>query len=714
MSYIVELGLVILLKLYRNLPLAVKFVSSMGILLVVVFGALIMLNLQTLEKVSMSKGQLEAEKAGKDFSQMFETKLTSVQSSLLLLSDTLLEARNNQSMTREEVVSFLERVLEHRPELLGLYTLWEPNAYDHNDVQYESRNSYDDASGRLVPYIARSGDAMVKEPLKDYDKEGAGDYYLLPKASKEISYVEPYTYTVAGKDMLIMSIVQPILDKDGTFLGIVGADITLDSLQKEAMTYKPLGGYVAIISKNGQYIANANDPESVGNPYGDSPDKEALWQDVKAGNKQIGYTRNSTGDSVMRTFEPVPLPGSDGQWYVQTVVKVNTVMSTYYEVRKESALLAIGAMLLLGIVTILLIRYMVLRSLKLLVSKLQLMAEGDLTQTLEVKGTDEFGRMAQYFNVMTDKLRAMFKLVSDLSMAVGATSEQLTASAEQTSRASETIAESMQEVAAGAESQNHHAADTAKAMGEMSIGVGRIAESSVSVSSSASNVSKQTIEGNEQIKDAVEQMVQIRAAVEDTEAAIQRLSERSEKIGSVIGLIADISKQTNLLALNASIEASRAGEHGRGFAVVATEVRKLAEQTKGAAELVAELIRDVRTDTQHAAVAMARGTAQVEQGVRLVSDSGIVFESIMNEMDKVNGQIQDVSASAEQMTASTEQITATVEMLAKIAGEAASNSHNVAAASEEQMASMEEISSASEALSSMVQELLEKLAQFKV
>lgn len=91
----------------RNLSLLIKLVSVIGLVLLLVFSALITVNLTQLKKVSSAKGELEAQNAGKAFAVMLENQLTSVHSTLGALSDTLLEARENRSMSRADIVSRL-------------------------------------------------------------------------------------------------------------------------------------------------------------------------------------------------------------------------------------------------------------------------------------------------------------------------------------------------------------------------------------------------------------------------------------------------------------------------------------------------------------------------------------------------------------------------------------------------------------------------------
>lgn len=698
---------------FRNLSLATKLISLSILLFVVISSILVAYNLNKLNDVSVKKAEAEAISAGKTFTMDFNNQIAGIESLMETLSRSMLSYQQN-GVDREQVVEMLDKELKGRTNIISLYTLWEPDAFDGKDKENVNKTSYDNDTGRFLPYVVRDGQKIVFRPLDGYEKEGIGDYYLTPKTTKKTYYKDPYIYPINGKDVQMLSITVPILNEKGDFLGIVGTDVSLEYLESEAAKYKPMGGYIALITDKGNYVANPNEPSSTGKFYGSTEDKKQLWQKVAAGEYVAADGVNSKGIDVKRYFDSFPLPGSEVKWHTQIVIPKSEVMKELVNGRNISIAIGLLAVVLFSGILAFAIHRMVVRNMKQLVSKLSLIAQGDLTQKLEIKGKDEFGKMAVYFNSMTEKLREMFEMIADLTVALNMTAEQLSDSAEETNKASESIAESAQEVAAGSEVQSRYATDTVTAMEEMATGVQKIADSSSKLSQSANGVADQTVKGNEQITIAVTQMGNIEQSVVNTGRLVEGLSRRSEQIGGVIDLISGISKQTHLLALNAAIEASRVGEQGKGFAVVAMEVRKLAEQSKKATEEVAELVYAVREETQEASQAMHEGVNQVKIGVASVTDSGVLFTEIMNEVADINDQIQEVSAAAEQMSASSQEIAASVDELARIAEDASKNSTNVAAASEEQLASMQEITSSAEALNMMVAELVERMQHFKI
>jgi len=125
--------------------------------------------------------------------------------------------------------------------------------------------------------------------------------------------------------------------------------------------------------------------------------------------------------------------------------------------------------------------------------------------------------------------------------------------------------------------------------------------------------------GQESMKVNIRNMKTLKQKIETIAEQILELSEHTQQIGSIVGVVEDITEQTNMLALNAAVEAARAGEHGRGFAVVASEIRKLSDQCKQATTKITALIYDIQQATNSTVMATEEGTKEIEAGVNLAS-----------------------------------------------------------------------------------------------
>jgi methyl-accepting chemotaxis protein len=132
------------------------------------------------------------------------------------------------------------------------------------------------------------------------------------------------------------------------------------------------------------------------------------------------------------------------------------------------------------------------------------------------------------------------------------------------------------------------------------------------------------------------------SVVSSAVAAMGGINAASKKIADIIGVIDEIAFQTNLLALNAAVEAARAGEQGRGFAVVATEVRNLAGRSATAAKEIKALIVD--------------SVSKVEEGSKLVDESGHTLEEIVNSVKKVTDIVAEIAAASREQSSGIEQV----------------------------------------------------------
>jgi phosphate/phosphite/phosphonate ABC transporter binding protein len=115
---------------------------------------------------------------------------------------------------------------------------------------------------------------------------------------------------------------------------------------------------------------------------------------------------------------------------------------------------------------------------------------------------------------------------------------------------------------------------------------------------------------------------------------VNRLGKRSEEIGTILGVIVEVTERTNLLALNASILAAQAGEQGKGFAVVAEEIKALADRTAGSAQDIAKLIASVQKEAKEAVTAMTESLDAVDTGVHRSQDAGTALEKILRSSDR--------------------------------------------------------------------------------
>lgn len=324
--------------------------------------------------------------------------------------------------------------------------------------------------------------------------------------------------------------------------------------------------------------------------------------------------------------------------------------------------------------------------------------EKDLTLAVPVLGEDEVGEMADEFNSMLGELKSAFTAVTQSAAQVAEGSQEVAKraaanreragleveraakaasiigemrdTAGQVSKASEgqkdaadkstvtitQLLQSMKQVSESAEGQMGEVRNATDRVGEMGATGGKVAETAgeqgvvvTKVSAAVDAIAKAVDDMNKAVERANEHGTASLSAAEEgsnsvaaTVDGMKAISESSEQISEIIGVITDIAEQTNLLALNAAIEAARAGAHGKGFAVVADEVGKLAQRSSEAAKEITQLIKD--------------STNRVTEGT-LLTDSSQQALSKIDESGKVNMEaITEISTVSNMLAESTQQV----------------------------------------------------------
>ncbi len=384
---------------------------------------------------------------------------------------------------------------------------------------------------------------------------------------------------------------------------------------------------------------------------------------------------------------------------------------------KSSALILIITLtiaIVIACVLSLLISKMITNPLHLVQEAMRKAREGDFTATVDYFSNDELGSLAKSFNIQTDTLRDLIANIGDTSDQVAAFSEELSASAGETTRAAEHISDVIQGVASSSQGQVDSIGGTILTLNQLVDGVGNITKNTSFVSTKSHETSTKSAIGNDAIQTAVKQMNSINNAISGLNTVIIHLGERSNEIGEIVQVITGIAGQTNLLALNAAIEAARAGEQGKGFAVVADEVRKLAEQSGESAQKISALIGNIQSETDKAVESMQFATNEVKEGIGMVSIAGDTFVDIQEAISDVTHQIDAVSASINTMFKDTDSVVQSVNHIRQMAQEARGNTESASASTEEQLASMQEIAAATTSLSDMAEGLQNQIRKFKI
>lgn len=593
-------------------------------ILTVLMGFLITISLLTWQSTEAQKASalMYAEQLADTSAANVEAQLTAASRTAHQIVDMLAADRAKGGANRELSVDFMRRIAEANPDYLGLWTVWEPNAFDGRDSEFVRKTAADDDTGRFVPTWARYSGKLTLEPAVYYDQNtAASDYYHVPKRVRHDIIIEPSTYSLDGKDILLSCIAVPMFE-NGKFLGMTGIDIYFPKLQAELERIRPFGtGFVSLVSQAGKLIADGRGVSKT--PISENFDAEQLAA-VHAGKRLVTEATLDDGEKALRILIPVPIVKTDASWSLVVTVPEREVLASVAKQRMWAAIMCVLSVAAVSMLLGFCIDRSVLRPMGGEPQAAQAIASrvstGDLTGKVFLTQNDTSSLMAAMAK-MQESLRRIVTTVRD--------------NAENIAVASTEIAEGNQDLS---DRTSQQAAAIEQASASMDEFAATIQENSMNAR-----------EANSLASDAAVVATKGGAAVGKVVTTMQRISESSKQITDFVSLIESIAFQTNILALNAAVEAARAGENGRGFAVVAAEVRNLAQRSAGASKDIKALV----ASNQHL----------VEEGADLADDAGATMHEVMTKIQRVASIIGEISVGSTEQEKAASQLGSVVRAI---------------------------------------------------
>lgn len=680
----------------KSSSLSQKIISKMAVITAVIFLFTILMSalLSAKSLIKVNREKLSAVAYENAFSLVSDIeeaygKVVGFAGSLRNIS--ILDAKEQ----RDAIDTALVGLLEGGDGFTTGFAYFEQNAIaDAEGVPYSVHKK--DMAYEAVVYPNEEKDGYVFEKHEDafdnYDK----DYWKQIRQTGEPYVMDPYVYELMGKNIMMISIIAPVWDAQGTFFGVSGVDVGLDDMQERLLVssdYK--SAHLVALAADGTILVDSADGTTVGKTAAEAgydtleQDVEtlhALPEEMRGSSRAVIRNRENFGTGKSGICVTIPLTVDDKtQWTLHMTVNN---MEFYGPIIEGAGKLTV-LVIVFGIILLKAVNCIIKRSLdpiQVITEGAAKLEAGDLNIHIDITSDDELGHLAQafnhistiinnYVNDISEQLSQMASNNMDITITqdyigdfipIQVSIEKISASLNETLHE---IVRSADEVSTSSESVSSGAQILSDGATEQESAIGRLAASIESLTQDVTANAKDAQTANEFVSEVNRNIEASNKEMEHLIRAMSAISHSSGEIEKIVKTIEDIAAQTNLLSLNASIEASRAGMAGKGFAVVADEIRGLASKSAQAVNQTAALI--------------ASSQEAVENGMGIADNTAKALMTVVKGSEEILGAMEKISNASQNQKSVLEQITSNVDQISSVVQSNTTFAQNSAATSAE-------------------------------
>lgn len=331
---------------------------------------------------------------------------------------------------------------------------------------------------------------------------------------------------------------------------------------------------------------------------------------------------------------------------------------------------AILVILVIAVIGCLLVSRGIAKSIRNSMDVVKQISEGNLNVEIEqsmLDRKDEAGALSCNTQTLIDNLSAMIGKISNNTMTLNASSEEMNAAAGQAGNAVGNINDDLHNMLTGAVEQTGNAQNIKNSIHNMNIHL----EKTLGEVDHLSDETKAMLDARNDVDKSLNQLdasnQDVMTEVENIQKQTQQNNESVEKIIAAVSYISDIADQTNLLSLNASIEAARAGETGKGFAVVAEEIGKLANQSNEASTEISELVNRLSYNSSQTMDIMDSVQDAMNDQTKKLVETANIFKQLQEHVSNVADGVDVIRDATVQLGKETDEIGKDIKNLSDIA-----------------------------------------------